>query len=94
MYGRSYLIEGENYGKAIEMFEEAARRYPSSVAIRVWLAEAYMRDGRDESAIQAARLVLAWGHSDNGPARIARSIIDRLEDHDAEPGVPSESSNP
>jgi len=39
-------------------------------------------------------LILFRGHDNNGPARFARSIIERLEDGNAESGALADSTNP
>ena len=78
-YGQSYLMEGLNYEKAVEMFEQAARLHPSSVEIRAMLTEAYASVGRNDDAIQQAQLILSWGHEDNKSARLTRSTIARFD---------------
>jgi tetratricopeptide (TPR) repeat protein len=94
MYGQSFLMEGTRHDKAIEMFEEAQGLHPSNVEIRLMLAEAYARADRKDEAIEAAQLVLSWGHGDGGPAVFARSIIARLEGDAAMEQDPPESSEP
>lgn len=93
MYGRSYLMEGSNVEKAVEMFEQAALLHPSSVQIRAMLTEAYAAVGRNDDAIGQARLILAWGHEDSEPARVARSTIARLTRDDADEIVSADGAN-
>ena len=79
MYGQTYLLEGTNPDKAIEMFLEAARLHPSSVQIRGSLAEAYAMAGQKDDAIAVAQAILHWGHNENRAARYARALIARLQ---------------
>jgi tetratricopeptide (TPR) repeat protein len=94
MHGKSFLMEGKNPGKAIELLERAARLYRSSVFIRIPLAEAYAQAGRNDDAIRQAQLILAWGHDDNEVAQFARSIIDQLQGEDGVSRAAADSSNP
>jgi tetratricopeptide (TPR) repeat protein len=93
MYGRTYLMEGQDIGKAVEMLEQAVHLHPSSVQIRSMLTEAYARTDQNAAALGQAQLILSWGHSDDGPARFARSVIRQLENSDANAENTVESSN-
>ena len=77
-YGHTFLMEGERYDKAIEMLELAESILPSSIIVRVRLADAYMGAGRDEDAVKAARSVLAWSHEESDAAEQARKILAEL----------------
>jgi len=82
MYGLTYLTEGENYPKAVEMLEAANDRLPSNLDIRLMLAQAYAGAKRNEQALKEARFVLTWSHEDSEAAKQARELLSQL---DAEP---------
>jgi tetratricopeptide (TPR) repeat protein len=75
MFGSTYLEEGEHFDKAVEMLEQAEYLLPSSISIRIMLAEAYQGVGRQAEAEQRARSVLAWSHGESDAARRAREIL-------------------
>ena len=77
-YGQTFLMEGERYDKAIEMLELAESILPSSITVRVRLADAYMGAGRNEDAVKAARSVLAWSHEESDAAEQAGKILAEL----------------
>jgi len=82
MNGRAYLLEGASLDKAVEMFEEAQFLFPANLQIRMDLADAYARSGRNEEAIRAAQVILSWGHGNDRPAEFARTLIDQLSTDD------------
>lgn len=75
-YGKSFMIEGEDYRKAVGMLEQAQQRLPSSLQIRLDLARAYLGAERFDDAATAARSVLSWSHSESEAAKIAQEILD------------------
>lgn len=84
MYGESFLIDGKDYNKAIEMLEQAQSLLPSSIQIRLFLAEAYQGDERKDESAAAARSVLAWTHGESEAAEKAQEILDGLESEGTE----------
>ncbi len=86
MYGRTFLMEGKQHDKAIELLEEAEYLLSSDLGIRISLGEAYARAGRTEDAIQIARSVLAWSHGDDGMTKWAQEMLANLEADIAETG--------
>lgn len=76
MYGESFLIDGSDFDKAIEMLEQAQRLLQSSIRIRLSLAAAYLGAERKEDAAAAARSVLAWSHGESEEAEKAREILE------------------
>ncbi len=76
MYGRSYLLEGENYEEAVDMLEEARRLLRSNNQIKLWLAGAYLGAGRNQDAAVAARSVLSWSHEESEASTQAQKILD------------------
>ncbi len=77
MYGQTFLLQG-NYTQAIALLEEAQRRLPSALDIRLILAEAYAAAGRKAEAATAVRSVLIWSHKDSVVLEHARDIVARL----------------
>lgn len=75
VYGYSFLVEGDDPERAVEMLEQAERILPSFLWIRASLAEAYLAVGRDEEAVAMARSVLAWSHRRSWDARRAQDVI-------------------
>ena len=75
MFGLTYLNEGKNFDKAVEMLEQAEYLLPSNLNIRLWLAEAYMGAGRAADAESRARSVLAWSHGESEAAKRAKEIL-------------------
>ncbi len=78
MYGRSFLTEGTQSEKAVEMLEEARYLLPSHLQIRLSLAQAYARAARTEDAIETARSVLTWSHEGSNTAKHAMEILKEL----------------
>ena len=74
-YGESFVSEGREFDKAIEMLEEAAIMLPSNIQIRATLAEAYLGIGEKHNADRMARAVLAWSHGDSDTAETARRVL-------------------
>lgn len=72
MYGQTYLMQG-NYGRAIEMLEEAQRLLPANLNLRLILAEAYVGAGLAQQAATAAKSMIAWRHDDSIATR-ARAL--------------------
>ncbi len=79
MYGKTYIDEGKNVGKGIEMLEQAQRMLASNLPIRTYLAEAYLLVGRNDDAIIAARSIIAWSHSESNISVRAKKIIEIAE---------------
>lgn len=77
MHGQTFLLQGE-YKKAIELLEEAQRRLPPALDIRLILAEAYAAADQKEASARAVRSVLIWSHKDRAVIDHARVIIARL----------------
>lgn len=77
MYGQTFLLQG-NFEKAIELLEEAQRRLPSALDIRLILAEAYAAADRKTEAAKAVRSVLIWSHRDSAVIEHARGIVTKL----------------
>lgn len=75
LYGQTFLTEGENYAKAIEMLEFAEAMLPANLTVRAMLAKAYQGAGRIDDAREAARSVQAWSHEDSNAAWVAREIL-------------------
>jgi tetratricopeptide (TPR) repeat protein len=75
MFGLTYLNEGQNFEKAVEMLEQAEYLLPSNLSIRLWLAEAYMGAGRAADAVSRARSVLTWSHGESEAAKRAEEIL-------------------
>lgn len=88
MYGQTYLLPGQDHAKAIEMLEEAEYLLPSSLEIRLMLAEAYLGTGRDEDAANAARSVVAWSHNESRMSAKAREILQQLSSTATEQQAP------
>ncbi len=76
-FGRTHLMEGKNFEKAVELLEEAHYLLPSNVAIRLDLAQAYLRTNNNTAAINAVRSVLAWSHGDSPYSKRANRILER-----------------
>lgn len=79
MNGLTYLAEGENFARAIEMLEAANGLLPSNLDIRLKLAQAYAGAKRKELAIKEARFVLTWGHENSEAAKQARELLSQLD---------------
>ena len=79
MYGKSFLVDGSDFDKAIDNLEEAQRLLPSSIEIRLSLAEAYLGAERPKDAAAAARSVLAWVHGESETAEEAQEILNDAE---------------
>jgi tetratricopeptide (TPR) repeat protein len=75
MLGATLLAEGRDYDRAIEMLEGARDILPSDLNVRLMLAKAYAATGRSADAIDAAKSVVAWAHSDSEAAEQAREIL-------------------
>ena len=81
-YGRTYLLEGQDFDRAIEMLEEAEYLLPSEIGIRIALAEAYAGAGRNEDAVKLARSVLVWSHYDSDLVKWAEELAAPLESNE------------
>ena len=80
MYGATFLVDGDRPDKAIEMLQTAEAILPSSITIRVRLAEAYAAVGDNKRAADEARSVLAWSHPESEAAKTANEILENYED--------------
>ncbi len=78
MYGKTYIDEGSDYARALELLEEAEFYLPSSLDIRYLLARTYAELGRTDEAIKAAKVVVAWSHEESDVSNRARRLIARL----------------
>lgn len=76
MYGDTFLLDSDNPDKAVEMLQQAEALLPSSIVIRLLLAEAYAASGDLNRAADEARSVLAWIHGESEAADRAREILD------------------
>jgi len=74
-YGWTFVMEGLRHDYAIELLEQAESILPSSIGVRLMLAEAYMGADRTADAVAAARSVLAWSHDESDGAKRAREIL-------------------
>lgn len=79
MVGETYIMEGEDYDRAIEMLEQAQRLLPANTQIQFLLAEAYLGAERTDDAARAARSVMAWSHGDSEAAERALEILAETE---------------
>jgi len=79
MYGQTFLDEGQNHTRAIEMLETAIELLPSNLDIRVMLAQAFAGAGREQEAIKEARSVLAWSHAGGHAGEQAEELLSELE---------------
>ena len=77
-YGQTFLLEGQRYVLAIEMLEQAEYILPSSIDVRLMLAQAYLGVDRKEDAVEKARSVLAWSHDESDKAQVARELLAKL----------------
>jgi len=77
-YGTTFVVEGKNYARAIDMLEQARRILGSNVEIRWMLAEAYLGAGDYENAAEHAGAVLAWSHSEWAGSKRVREILDTI----------------
>ncbi len=75
LYGWTFVMEGSRYDFAIALLEQAENLLPSSIDVRMMLAEAYMGADRTADAVAAARSVLAWSHDESDAAKRAREIL-------------------
>ena len=80
-YGETYLLEGEQYDRAIDMLKEAEYLLPSDLRIRLALAAAYAGAGRTQDASDLARSVLAWSYDH---AELADKVTEFLAALDAD----------
>lgn len=78
LMGRSYLLLGDDFEQAYASLEEAATILPTSLDIRIWLAEACLAVGRDEEAEVHARAVLNWAPEGGVHAREAENLLTML----------------
>ena len=69
---------GRNYPRAIEMLEGARNLLLSDLSVLLMLAHAYVGADRPADAIDAAKSVIAWSHSDSEAAEQAREILETL----------------
>jgi cytochrome c-type biogenesis protein CcmH/NrfG len=78
MYGRSFLLEGEDPAKGIDTLEFAHRLLPSEPNIKMLLASAYVAVGRSDEARPLLRAIIAWEHGEGaGPA--AAILLAKIE---------------
>lgn len=77
MYGSSFMIDDEDYGKAVDMLEQAQQLLPSDIGVRLDLAEAYLGAQRFDDAIVTARSALAWTHGDEQASKRAQDVLDK-----------------
>ena len=77
-YASTFVMEGQRYDFAIELLKEAEHALPSSLTVRLLLAEAYMGADRSEDAVTAARSVWAWSHDESDEATRAREVLTKL----------------
>ncbi len=78
VYGASYLLDGEDAAQGIETLEYAEHLLSSDLQIRLWLAEAYVKVGRNEEARARLTTIIAWSHG--GPtAEKARVLLEELD---------------
>ena len=82
MYGATYVLEGRQYDRAIEMLEQAQYLLPSNIAVRATLAQAYFGAGREAEARKSALSVLAWSHEESAASAAARSILEKIAEDD------------
>lgn len=47
------LVGNEKYGEAVDQLEKVRKKYPSFIATYLKLAEAYLREGREQDAVNA-----------------------------------------
>ena len=90
MYGQFYILEGQDFDKAIDMLEEARYLLPADLGIRLNLAEAYVGGGRLEDARATANSILPWTREKSQMADRANTILEQIESK--APRTPSEQA--
>jgi tetratricopeptide (TPR) repeat protein len=78
LYGETFLLGDKDYDRAIEMLQHAERLLPSSISVRLSLAESYFGASRFAEAESSARLVLRWSQSETDAVERAQAVLDRL----------------
>lgn len=78
VYGASYLFDGEDAAEGVETLEYAEHLLPSNLQIRLWLAEAYVKVGRNEEARTRLATIIAWSHG-SPTAEKARALLEELD---------------
>ena len=79
MLGRTYILEGHRFDRAMEMLEGARNLLPSNLWIRLWLAQAFEGVGHTEKLENEVRFVIASNHEDSELAQQARELLAPLD---------------
>jgi len=75
MYGQTFLDQGEQADRAVEILAEAEFLLPSNLGIRMSLGEAYARTGQKDKATKLAQSVLAWSHVESSLTKRAEELL-------------------